>query len=73
MTTREPHRMTPSQLLAARKRLGLSQAGLAEALDYKDPVSISRMERGVSPISRVTEYAVKHLLSEETTPRRKRR
>ena len=55
--------MTPPQLRAARKRLGMSQAELAAALDYKDVMSISRMERGVSPISRVTEYAVKHLLA----------
>jgi transcriptional regulator with XRE-family HTH domain len=53
--------MTPNQLIAARKQLGLTQAGLAKELGYTLD-HVGRLERGVVPIKRVTVLAVAALL-----------
>lgn len=53
--------MTPLALQRLRKRLGWSQARLAEALDVH-PQTVSKWERGERPIERVTEIAVRCLL-----------
>ncbi len=43
--------MMPAQLKRARKRLDMTQVQFAAALGFKDAMSISRKERGESPIS----------------------
>ena len=53
--------MTPAELLAIRTRLGLSQRELAEAVGYRDPMSVSRWERGVALIPKVAAGAIWHL------------
>ena len=40
--------MTPAELRAARKQLGLTQVQLASVMDL-DPLNVSRIERGVKP------------------------
>lgn len=45
--------MTPDDLRAFRNKLGLSQAGLARALDV-DVMTISRWERGAMAIQHPT-------------------
>ena len=54
--------MTATQLLAARKRLGLTQKGLAEALGITIS-AIWRMEKGQRTIETRTELAIKYLLA----------
>jgi transcriptional regulator with XRE-family HTH domain len=49
--------MTPTQLRAARKSLGLSQSGLAERLGIH-PQTLSDYERGVREIPKLVEVAV---------------
>ncbi len=57
-------RMTPSELKAARARLGWSQRKMGEALGFRDPInSISRKERGRSPISRIQELAISAVIA----------
>lgn len=53
--------MTPAELHTIRTSLGLSQSALAERIGYRDPVSVSRWERGVEPIPPVVALAVQHL------------
>lgn len=53
--------MTAAQLKIARDSLHLTQAALADAIGYKDPMSVSRWERGVEPIPVVVALAVTHL------------
>lgn len=52
--------MTALQLQRLRKRLGWSQHWLAEALGVH-PMTVSKWERGVQPIDRVTEIAIRCL------------
>lgn len=54
--------MTARQLVTARERLGLSQAALAKALDV-DVGTVSRWERGLRPIPRVVDLALRYLLA----------
>ncbi len=53
--------MTGAELRRARKRLGMTQAELAEALGMQRN-SIARMENGRQPVMRTTELGVKYLL-----------
>ena len=53
--------MTKAELKKARKRLGLTQAELAEALGMQRN-SVARMEFGGQPIMRTTELAIRYLL-----------
>ena len=52
--------MNPTQLIAARKRLGLTQPQLAEALGITTS-AIWRMEKGQRPIEKRTELAIRYL------------
>jgi len=54
--------MTKEGLKRARKRLGMTQQQLAEALGMQR-TSVARMEMGIQPIMRTTELAVKYLVS----------
>ncbi len=53
--------MTGAELTRARKRLGMTQAKLAEVLGMQRN-SVARMENGRQPIMRTTELAVEYLL-----------
>jgi predicted transcriptional regulator len=56
--------MTPTELKSARKELGLSQQGLAEALDYHGSDAnrlIRRMEAGTRPIPPRVSEGIKFL------------
>lgn len=53
--------MTASQLRSTRKRLGLSFAKLAEAIDYKDRVTLWKMETGRRPVSAKVELGLLRL------------
>jgi len=55
-----------------RERLKMTQGELAGALDMQRN-SITRMEIGLRPITRVTEFAVQHLLAMKTKKRGTRR
>ena len=54
--------LTPAKLRAIRKRLKLSRAKFAKALGYKDPMSIYRMEKKLSPVTARAELAVMQLM-----------
>ncbi len=54
------------------RRLKMTQGELAGALDMQRN-SITRMEIGLRPITRVTEFAVRHLLAMKTKKRGTRR
>lgn len=56
----DPGPMEPSELLAARETMGLTQAQLAERLDLHH-LSISRMERGAASIRRTVALAVRYI------------
>ena len=56
--------MTPADLKTARLALGLTQQGLANALDISR-VMVGLMERGSKSIERRTELAVKFLLEQK--------
>jgi DNA-binding XRE family transcriptional regulator len=53
--------MTKSELRGARKKLGMTQTELAEAIGMKKS-AIVRMEGGQRPIMKHTELSVKYLL-----------
>jgi transcriptional regulator with XRE-family HTH domain len=53
--------MKEAELRRARKRLGMTQADLADALGMQRN-SVARMENGRQAIMRTTELAVKYLL-----------
>lgn len=53
--------MGPSDLKRARKLLGWTQESMADALEIHR-VTLAKLETGVHPIDRRTEFAVKHLL-----------
>jgi predicted transcriptional regulator len=61
--------MTIRELKAARKRLGLSQEALANAIGMRK-TSISRMEMGIQPILKTTELSIRYLLMMSKKPRR---
>jgi len=61
--------MTGAELRQARKRLGMTQKQLGEALSVHCN-SIARMERGEFQIIRTTELAVRYLLVMNTKKRR---
>ena len=52
--------MTGRQLQRIRERLGWSQARLAEALGVH-PMTVSKWERGVQPISEMAALAIRFL------------
>jgi transcriptional regulator with XRE-family HTH domain len=54
--------MTPEELFGIRKRLRLTQREFAQAIGYRDPVSISRWEMGKAPIPLVVALAARHLI-----------
>jgi DNA-binding transcriptional regulator YiaG len=54
--------MTPTELIAARKQLGLSQAGLAAALGLTSDRTIRRWEAGDMPITGPAELAIRYML-----------
>jgi transcriptional regulator with XRE-family HTH domain len=53
--------MTPADLTAARKSLGLSQGQLAERLGYKR-LAVARWETGVHPVPQVVAIAVRCMM-----------
>ena len=53
--------MTGKELRRLRKRLGMIQAELAQAIGMQNN-SVARMERGERPIMKTTEMAVRYLL-----------
>jgi transcriptional regulator with XRE-family HTH domain len=53
--------MKEAELRRARKRLGMTQADLADAMGMQRN-SVARMENGRQAIMRTTELAVKYLL-----------
>ncbi len=63
--------MTGRGLRAARKKLNMIQAQLADAIGMRKN-SVARMERDESPIMKTTELAVKYLLLvKESKPKRR--
>ena len=54
--------MTPKQFKAARRKLGLSQSALAQALGVKSDRTIRRWEAGTQDIPGAAILAVKYLL-----------
>ena len=54
--------MTSKELKRVRERLGMTQAELGEALGMQRN-SITRMELGLRPITKVTALAVTHLVA----------
>jgi transcriptional regulator with XRE-family HTH domain len=53
--------MTGEQLRQARKRLGMTQKEFAEAIGMQTN-SLAMIERGLRPVVKTTELAVKYLL-----------
>jgi DNA-binding XRE family transcriptional regulator len=53
--------MTGEQLRQARKRLGMTQSELAEAIGMQKN-SIAMIERGLRPVMKTTELSVRYLL-----------
>jgi DNA-binding XRE family transcriptional regulator len=53
--------MTREELRQARKRLGMTQLELAEAIGMQKN-SVAMIERGLRPVTKTTELAVKYLL-----------
>ncbi len=60
--------MKGEELRRLRARLKMTQRELAGALDMQRN-SITRMELGLRPITRVTEFAVRHLLAMKSKKR----
>jgi transcriptional regulator with XRE-family HTH domain len=62
--------MTPADLLAARKALGLSQAGLAEALRLgaNGGRTVRRWESGEVPVTGPVSVAIECLLAKVQEP-----
>jgi DNA-binding XRE family transcriptional regulator len=54
--------MTKEQLKQARKRLGMTQTELAEAIGMHGKNSIAMIEGGLRPVTKTTELSVKYLL-----------
>lgn len=57
--------MTPKQFKAARKKLGLSQSEMADALAIKDPRTIRRYESGEREISGPVALLIERLLQDK--------
>jgi DNA-binding XRE family transcriptional regulator len=53
--------MTAEQLRQARRRLGMTQLELAEAIGMRKN-SIAMIERGLRPVMKTTELSVRYLL-----------
>ena len=64
--------MTGAELRERRKRLGLTQLGLAEALGLQKN-SVAMMERDLRPVRKHTGLAVEYLLLTMKKKKRKRR
>ena len=64
--------MTGAKLKRNRQQLGMTQAGLADALGMQRN-SVARMENGRQTIVRTTELAVKYLLLTMRKPKRRKR
>jgi transcriptional regulator with XRE-family HTH domain len=65
--------MTKEQLRQARKRLGMTQTELAEAIGMHGKNSIAMIERGLRPVMKTTELSVKYLLLVSKKHKEKRR
>lgn len=65
--------MTKEQLKQARKRLGMTQSELAEAIGMHGKNSIAMIERGLRPVMKTTELSVKYLLLVSKKRERKKR
>ena len=65
--------MTKEELMQARKRLGMTQSKLAEALGMYGKNSIAMMEGGLRPIMKTTELSIKYLLLVSKNKERKKR
>jgi len=63
--------VTEAELKGVRKRLGMTQAELAEALGMRR-TSVVRMENGLQRIMPTTELAVKYLLLAIRKPKRRK-
>jgi DNA-binding transcriptional regulator YiaG len=57
--------MTPAEIKAARLRLGMTQAELAEALGYAHKQSISDLERGVNKPPTAVQMLLKMMLERD--------
>jgi len=64
--------MTGEELRRARKRLGMTQKELAEAIGMQKN-SMAMIERGLRPVMRTTELSVKYLLVMSKQKERKKR
>ena len=64
--------MTGEQLKQARERLGMTQSKLAEAIGMQTN-SLAMIERGLRPVVKTTELAVKYLLVMNKQKERKKR
>lgn len=54
--------MTPAELKAARQRMGMTQQQLAKRIGFADhKFTISKMERGKTPIPVYVDYSVRYL------------
>lgn len=56
--------MTGDELRAARRRLGVTQAGLARMLDVSKSI-IEKWERGLYPVPLAIEFAMRFLAIED--------
>jgi DNA-binding XRE family transcriptional regulator len=65
--------MTKEELKQARKRLGMTQTELAEAIGMHGKNSIAMMEGGLRPVLRTTELSIKYLLLVSKKKERKKR
>lgn len=59
-------RITPSLFRSIRRKLKLSQDALREKLGYKNVGTISRKERGIQPITKRDEIAIRALADKAT-------
>ncbi len=62
--------MGPADLKRRRKELGLTQLRLAALLGV-DPITVSRWERGVQPISTAVALVLQHLKPKKGGKKRK--
>ncbi len=62
--------MEPQELKRRREKLGLTQVQLAAQLGV-DPITVSRWERGVQPISHTVAVAIQHVKAKKRGTKRK--